>query len=116
MAENGGHLASNLGIVELSIAIHSIFNTPEDKIIWDVGHQSYIHKMLTGRQGDFPSLRQFGGMAGFPKPSESDSDAFAVSHCELVNCIVNNLLESQSWNCTSIYTSPGQFRVDDHDC
>ena len=61
----GGHLASNLGVVELSIALHRVFNSPEDKIVWDVGHQSYVHKLLTGRRQDFGSLRQYGGISGF---------------------------------------------------
>ncbi len=74
VALTGGHLASNLGVVELSIALHSIFNSPEDKIIWDVGHQCYVHKILTGRAADFDRLRQKGGIAGFPKRSESPHD------------------------------------------
>ena len=80
IAETGGHLASNLGIVELSVAIETVFNTFRDRLVFDVGHQSYIHKLLTGRQADFVSLRQFGGIAGFPKPGESDSDAFVAGH------------------------------------
>ena len=67
VSETGGHLASNLGIVELTVAIHTVFNVPEDKIVFDVGHQSYVHKILTGRKDGFKSLRQFGGMSGFPK-------------------------------------------------
>ncbi len=75
-----GHLASNLGVVELTIALHSIFNTPEDKIIWDVGHQSYVHKILTGRKDKMPTLRKFGGLAGFPKQAESEYDSFDTGH------------------------------------
>ena len=71
VSRNGGHLASNLGVVDLTIALHRVFNSPDDKIVWDVGHQCYAHKILTGRYGDFPSLRQSGGIAGFPKISES---------------------------------------------
>ena len=67
--ENGGHLASNLGIVELTIALHYVFDFPDDKIIWDVGHQSYVHKILSGRAKDFDTLRKLGGMSGFPKRS-----------------------------------------------
>ncbi len=80
LAKTGGHLASNLGVVELSVAIETVFNTHKDRLVFDVGHQSYVHKLLTGRQADFARLRQFGGIAGFPKPSESDSDAFVAGH------------------------------------
>lgn len=76
----GGHLASNLGAVELTMGLHRALNLPEDKIIWDVGHQSYTHKILTGRKDGFDSLRQFGGMSGFPKRHESDTDAFDTGH------------------------------------
>ena len=80
VSKNGGHLASNLGVVELTIAIHSVFNTPEDKIIWDVGHQSYVHKMLTGRKNQMNTLRKLDGLAGFPKTNESAYDAFNTGH------------------------------------
>ncbi len=80
VSKTGGHVASNLGVVELTVAIETVFNTAVDRLVFDVGHQSYIHKMLTGRQADFASLRQFGGMAGFPKPSESVTDAFVAGH------------------------------------
>jgi len=80
VANNGGHLASNLGVVELSIALHRVFNSPEDKIVWDVGHQCYAHKLLTGRFESFLSLRRYGGIAGFPKRSESVHDAFNTGH------------------------------------
>ena len=80
VASNGGHLASNLGVVELSIALHRVFNSPDDKIVWDVGHQCYAHKILTGRLESFPSLRKYGGIAGFPKRSESVHDAFNTGH------------------------------------
>ncbi len=76
----GGHLASNLGVVELTMALHLCFDLPKDKIIWDVGHQSYTHKILTGRKDGFQSLRQYGGMSGFPKSNESDSDCFNTGH------------------------------------
>ena len=71
VTQTGGHLASNLGAVELSLAIHRVFSTPHDHIIFDVGHQSYIHKLMTGRMERFPTLRQSGGMSGFPKRVES---------------------------------------------
>lgn len=80
VSQTGGHVSSNMGVVELTVAIETVFNTAEDRLVFDVGHQSYIHKMLTGRQKDFSTLRQFGGMAGFPKPSESDTDAFVAGH------------------------------------
>lgn len=76
----GGHLASNLGVVELTMALHLAFNLPEDKLIWDVGHQSYTHKILTGRKNQFDKLRKYGGMSGFPKRNESDYDAFDTGH------------------------------------
>ncbi len=80
VSKNGGHLASNLGVVELTIAIHSVFNLPEDKIIWDVGHQSYVHKILTGRKEQMKTLRQFSGLSGFPKVKESEYDSFNTGH------------------------------------
>lgn len=80
IAKTGGHLASNLGVVELSVAIETVFDTAKDRLVFDVGHQSYIHKILTGRQADFDRLRQFGGIAGFPKPSESQTDSFTAGH------------------------------------
>ena len=76
----GGHLASNLGVVELTMALHIVFNLPSDKLIWDVGHQSYTHKILTGRKNQFDGLRKFGGMSGFPKRNESNYDAFDTGH------------------------------------
>ena len=80
VSENGGHLASNLGAVELTIALHRVFHMPEDKIIFDVGHQSYVHKLITGRYDRFPTLRSYGGIAGFPKRSESEYDCFETGH------------------------------------
>jgi 1-deoxy-D-xylulose-5-phosphate synthase len=80
VSHNGGHLAPNLGVVELTIALHYVFNSPEDKMIWDVGHQSYTHKILTGRKGQFSTLRTFGGLSGFPKRQESPHDIFDTGH------------------------------------
>lgn len=80
ISENGGHLASNLGTVELTMALHLFFQLPQDKIIWDVGHQSYTHKILTGRREGFEQLRKFGGMSGFPKRKESACDCFDTGH------------------------------------
>lgn len=76
----GGHLGSNLGAVELTMALHLFLNLPEDKLIWDVGHQSYTHKILTGRRDGFVNLRKFGGISGFPKRKESDCDCFDTGH------------------------------------
>ena len=80
VAQTGGHLASNLGVVELTLALHRVFDTPEDSLIWDVGHQCYTHKILTGRRDRFDTLRQPGGLAGFPKPAESPYDVFIAGH------------------------------------
>ena len=80
VASNGGHLASSLGTVELTIGLHYIFDSPRDKILWDVGHQCYTHKLLTGRKNEFSTLRQHGGISGFPSPAESDHDAFGTGH------------------------------------
>jgi 1-deoxy-D-xylulose-5-phosphate synthase len=80
VTENGGHLASNLGAVELAVALHRVFDSPRDKIVWDVGHQSYVHKLLTGRKAQFASLRQYEGLSGFPDRKESPHDAFTTGH------------------------------------
>lgn len=80
VSKNGGHLASNLGVVELTIALHSVFNFPEDKIVWDVGHQTYVHKILTGRKETLKTLRKLNGIAGFPKTNESKYDNFNTGH------------------------------------
>ena len=80
VAGTGGHLSSNLGTVELTIALHYIFRTPDDRIIWDVGHQTYGHKILTGRRSRMRTLRQKGGMAGFPRREESEYDTFGTAH------------------------------------
>ena len=80
LSETGGHLASNLGVVELTIALHRFLHFPEDKLVWDVGHQAYTHKILTGRKAGFENLRKYGGMSGFPKRKESSYDAFDTGH------------------------------------
>ncbi|HBV96852.1 MAG TPA: 1-deoxy-D-xylulose-5-phosphate synthase [Desulfotomaculum sp.] len=77
---NGGHLAPNLGVVELTLALHRVFESPADKIVWDVGHQCYVHKIITGREDRFESLRKYGGLSGFPRPDESEHDAFMTGH------------------------------------
>ena len=76
----GGHLASNLGVVELSIALHRLFDTPKDKVVWDVSHQVYVHKILTGRKDRMTSIRQFGGLSGFSDRTESEHDVFGAGH------------------------------------
>src|SRR3972149_4588866 len=80
VSKTGGHLASNLGVVELTAALHYVFDFPRDKVIWDVGHQSYVHKLLTGRRDRFHTLRQYKGISGFPKREESPYDAFDSGH------------------------------------
>ncbi|MEM8755195.1 MAG: 1-deoxy-D-xylulose-5-phosphate synthase N-terminal domain-containing protein, partial [Pseudomonadota bacterium] len=80
VSETGGHLGSSLGVVELTVAIHAVFNTPHDKLVWDVGHQCYPHKILTGRRDRIRTLRQGGGLSGFTKRSESQYDPFGAAH------------------------------------
>ena len=80
VAQRGGHLASNLGVVELTLALHRVFDMPRDQIVFDVGHQSYVHKLLTGRYALFHTLRTFGGLSGFPKRAESEYDVFETGH------------------------------------
>ncbi|MDR2535266.1 MAG: 1-deoxy-D-xylulose-5-phosphate synthase [Treponema sp.] len=104
VSKNGGHLASNLGVVELTIALHRVFDSPEDKIVWDVGHQCYTHKLLTGRYAEFDTLRQFGGLAGFPKRTESIHDAFDTGHASTSISAALGLLAGEQFN-------GGQHRV-----
>jgi hypothetical protein len=80
VARTGGHLSSNLGTVELTVALHYVFNTPDDRLVWDVGHQTYPHKILTGRRDRMPTLRQLGGLSGFPQRAESEYDTFGTAH------------------------------------
>ena len=80
VSQTGGHLAGNLGVVELTVALETVYDTARDRLVFDVGHQSYVHKLLTGRQGAFGTLRQFGGLSGFPKPNESETDSFVAGH------------------------------------
>ncbi|MEE1104082.1 MAG: 1-deoxy-D-xylulose-5-phosphate synthase N-terminal domain-containing protein, partial [Alistipes sp.] len=79
-SKNPGHLASSLGVVELTVALHYVYDTPEDKLIWDVGHQAYAQKILTGRRDLFPTNRKMGGISGFPRIAESEYDAFGAGH------------------------------------
>jgi len=85
VTETGGHLSSNLGVVEVTVALHRVFDSPRDRLLWDVGHQSYVHKLLTGRRGRFGTLRSRGGLSGFPDPEESEHDAFVAGHAG--NCV-----------------------------
>ena len=97
-AKTGGHLASNLGTVELTVALHRVFNCPEDQIVWDVGHQCYTHKILTGRRKQFGTLRQEGGLSGFPKRKESDCDAFIAGHSSTSISAASGLARAKSLN------------------
>jgi len=109
VAKTGGHLASNLGCVELTLALHYCFNSPFDKIIWDVGHQAYTHKILTGRREAFPTQRQYHGLCGFPKRSESPHDAFGTGHAStsisagLGMAIAGNLKAEGSYKTESVF-------------
>lgn len=95
VSKTGGHLASNLGVVELTIALHYLYNCPQDKIVWDVSHQSYVHKLLTGRRNRFETLRQYGGLSGFTKRSESDADSFGTGHASTSISAALGLAESR---------------------
>jgi len=98
VADNGGHLAASLGVVELALALHSSYNSPTDRIIWDVGHQSYPHKLLTGRWKHFSTLRQFEGLCGFPKPSESAHDPFMTGHSSTSISAALGLAQARDYN------------------
>lgn len=96
VSTNGGHLSSNLGVVELTVALHRQFTAPEDQIIWDVGHQCYAHKLLTGRREQFSTLRKTGGISGFPRPSESDYDTFVAGHSSTSISAANGLAKAKA--------------------
>lgn len=104
VSKTGGHLASNLGVVELTMAIHRNFNSPEDKIVWDVGHQSYVHKLLTGRAGQFSTLRQEDGISGFPKPDESEHDTFISGHSSTSVSVACGIAEAMKHQGKDNYT------------
>jgi 1-deoxy-D-xylulose-5-phosphate synthase len=95
VAATGGHLAPNLGVVELTLGLHLALDCPTDKIVWDVGHQSYVHKLLTGRQDGFATLRQYGGVCGFPKRSESPYDVFDTGHASNSLSVALGLAEAR---------------------
>ena len=96
ISKTGGHLASNLGVVELTVALHRVFDTPHDQFVWDVGHQCYAHKLLTGRASRFHSLRKDGGLSGFPSPKESEHDSFMVGHSSTSISAANGLAKAKS--------------------
>ena len=104
VSENGGHLASNLGVVELTIALHRVFSTPKDHIIFDVGHQSYVHKLLTGRREEFDTLRCAGGLSGFPKREESEHDAFGTGHASTSLSAALGFAEADKLSGSDAYT------------
>ena len=108
----GGHLASNLGAVELTMALHIALDLPQDKIVWDVGHQSYTHKLLTGRRKEFDHLRQYGGMSGFPKRKESDCDAEFATGTK----VMHTLREKFEPNSKDKYTIVIWLEGNDPDC
>lgn len=94
VSKTGGHLASNLGSVELTVAMHRVFDSPEDKFVWDVGHQCYTHKILTGRLERFSTLRQENGISGFPKPNESEHDSFISGHSSTAISVACGIAEA----------------------
>ena len=95
VTEIGGHLAPTLGVIELTVALHRVFNTPDDKIVWDVGHQGYAHKILTGRLDKFNTIRKMGGLSGFLKISESEYDAFGAGHASTSISAATGIAEAQ---------------------
>lgn len=104
VAENGGHLSSNLGAVELTVALHRVFSTPHDAIVWDVGHQCYAHKLLTGRYDRFDTLRKKDGVAGFPRPAESEHDSFIVGHSSTSISVANGIAKAKELTGDDGYT------------
>ena len=110
VSDNGGHLASNLGVVELTVALHRVFDVPNDAIVWDVGHQSYAHKILTGRKDDISGLRTKDGISGYPKRSESKYDAFDVGHASTSISAALGIAQSKRLHCL-LYTSPLSFML-----
>ena len=101
VSQVGGHFASSLGVVELTVALHYMFDTPEDRVVWDVGHQAYIHKILTGRRKDLPRVRQYNGISGFPKRDESQYDTFGVAHAGTSISAAVGMLEASSHECST---------------
>ena len=113
VSRTGGHLAAGLGTVELTIALHYVYNTPDDRLVWDVGHQSYPHKILTGRRARMSTLRQQGGLAGFPKRDESPYDSFGVGHSSTsisaaLGMAIAAARSGSARTLRSVFTSPGR--------
>ena len=108
ISKNGGHLASNLGIVEATIALHYVFDSPKDKLIFDVGHQGYVHKILTGRAKDFDTLRKYNGLSGFLKESESEHDVFEAGHSSTAISAMTGFLEAKHTNTNTNTNSIGE--------
>lgn len=106
LAKTGGHLASNLGAVELTVAIDRVYSTEKDRLVFDVGHQSYVHKILTGRREAFSTLRQFGGIAGFPKPDESVHDAFVAGHASTSISVALGMARARTLTGRTMTSSP----------
>ncbi len=104
VSQNGGHLSSNLGVVELTVALHKLFSLPHDQIVWDVGHQCYCHKLLTGRRAEFSTLRQTGGISGFPRPTESEYDAFVAGHSSTSVSAANGIAKAKALTGDDGYT------------
>ena len=104
VSKTGGHLASNLGVVELTVSLHRVFDSPKDKFVWDVGHQCYTHKLLTGRNDSFDTLRQENGISGFPKPSESEHDSFISGHSSTAISVAAGIAEANRLKGNSRYT------------
>ena len=96
VSQTGGHLSSNLGVVELTVAMHRVFDLPHDQIVWDVGHQCYVHKLLTGRADRFGTIRKEGGLSGFPRPDESPYDSFIVGHSSTAVSAANGLAKAKA--------------------
>ena len=96
VSQTGGHLSSNLGVVELTVALHKVFDTPLDRLVWDVGHQCYPHKLLTGRMEQFHTLRQENGLGGFPRPSESEYDTFIAGHSSTSISAANGMAKAKT--------------------
>ena len=107
VSQTGGHLSSNLGTVELTIALHHVFDTPRDRLVWDVGHQTYPHKILTGRRERMATLRQIGGISGFPRRDESEYDTFGTAHSSTsISAALGMAVAAKLKGDCLLYTSP----------
>ena len=106
LSQTGGHIAPNLGVVELTIALHKLFDSPQDKFLWDVGHQSYVHKILTGRAKEFGTLRQYQGLCGFPKRCESEHDVWETGHSSTSLSVAMGMALARDLKKTKEYVIP----------